>query len=132
MNRVQLARELVRIAKMVSAKPKPVDIGDSLYVHKVGYDTNGNSSVWVSKGANRAKKIQMGGVVYNKNDIMRDKLKYFEDMSDSGVKRSVKEIKDYFKSYLASSRVGSDDAWRFDIYVNDGTLLKSLLDQEQR
>lgn len=82
------------------SKLKSVDIGDGYYVKKVGNDTNGNSSVWVSKGANKAKKIQMNGVVKDKSNVMTDKLKYFENNKNTKVKKSIKEIKDYYKKYI--------------------------------
>ena len=48
--------------KVIHTMPKsskdPHDIGNGLYLHRHGFDTNGNHSVWVSKGSERAKKIQ--------------------------------------------------------------------------
>lgn len=44
-----------------TAASSPVDIGDGYYVHKIGYDRNGNWAVWVSKGSNPATKIQTNG-----------------------------------------------------------------------
>ena len=82
------------------AKKKYVDIGDGLYVIKVGKDSNGNSSVWIAKGSGRAKKIQMVGVIYDKNSVMSEKLKYFDDLDNPDVKRTIKEIKDYYKKYM--------------------------------
>jgi len=40
-------------------KGKEMDIGEGRYLHRHGHDANGNSSVWVSQGSGRARKIQM-------------------------------------------------------------------------
>ena len=85
---------------LVQAKKKYVDIGEGFYVSKVGKDANGNSSVWVSKGSGRAKKIQINGVVSDKSNVMSEKLKYFDNQNDPKVKKTIKEIKDYYKKYL--------------------------------
>lgn len=84
-------------------QPKYVDIGDGYYVNKVGLDPNGNSSVWVSKGSGRAKKIQMGGTIPHKRDIMEDKLKFFQDKNDPDTKEAISKIKEYYKKYLTKA-----------------------------
>jgi hypothetical protein len=96
MNKLNIERE--------AKQPKYVDIGDGFYVNKVGLDPNGNSCVWVSKGSGRAKKIQMGGTIPNKSDIMSDKLKFFQDKNDPDTKKSIEKIKEYYKKYLTKEK----------------------------
>ena len=43
---------------MQKSYKEPYDIGEGLYLHRHGFDTNGNHSVWVSQGSERTKKIQ--------------------------------------------------------------------------
>lgn len=40
-------------------KGKEMDIGGGRYLHRHGYDANGNQSVWIAQGSGRARKIQM-------------------------------------------------------------------------
>lgn len=94
-----------KLSILTEAKqPKYVDIGDGYYVNKVGLDPNGNSSVWVSKGSGRAKKIQMGGTIPHKRDIMEDKLKFFQDKNDPDTKEAISKIKEYYKKYLLKEK----------------------------
>ncbi len=64
---------------------EPVHIGDGYHFHRRGMDENGNHSIWVSKGANRAKKIQTNGNLpkYHKskqldNDTIAEILAYLK------------------------------------------------------
>ena len=89
----------------IAKQPKYVDIGDGFYVNKVGLDPNGNSSVWVSKGSGRAKKIQMTNAIPNKSDIMSDKLKFFQDKNDPDTKKSIEAIKEYYRKHLMKANL---------------------------
>ena len=63
------------------------------YLNSVGYDSNGNWSYMVSKGANKPKKIQHQGE-------WREKLT--SDMSDKEIEgsKTSKEIIDYYEQFL--------------------------------
>lgn len=97
-NKIFQIAEKVASAFIVSAKS--VDIGDGFYIDKVGMDNNGNSSVWMSKGSNKAKKIQINGVITDKSNVMSDKLEYFEDKEDTKVKKTIEELKDHYKKFV--------------------------------
>lgn len=66
-----------------------VDIGDSLYVHRHGMDSNGNHSVWVSKGSGNPKKIQT-------NQNLPTVHQTRPELTQAGVD----EIKDYASKYF--------------------------------
>lgn len=85
-------------------KPKFVEIGDGFYVNKVGKDPNGNSCVWVQKGAGRSKKIQLVGVIPNKKDIITEGIEFFQDKNDPDIQKSIKALKDYYKKYLMKDK----------------------------
>lgn len=74
---------------------KALDIGDGYYVHSHGNDANGNHSVWVSKGANRARKIQTNGNLPSVHSEV--------GRGDKGkltiTKKGAEEIKDYHRKY---------------------------------
>jgi len=94
---------------------EPLDIGDSFYIHKTGMDANGNYSVWVSLGANPAKKIQTNG-----NTPAAHQKKSAEIASNEQAKR---EIKDYYNKYLkkesvqeTSNQAGKYKGWDINYY----------------
>lgn len=72
-------------------KDEDVDLGDGYYVKKAGLDANGNWSIWVAKGSNKARKIQTNG---NINSAHQKKLSDIRD--DAEVKTA---ILDYIKDY---------------------------------
>ncbi len=72
-----------------------VEIGNGFYVNKVGKDGNGNSCVWVQKGAGKSKKIQLVGVIPNKKEIALGKLDFFRDKNDLDTKKSI-DAREYF------------------------------------
>ena len=82
-------------SKFKEAKPKYVDIGDSFYVHKIGRDTNGNKSIWVSKGNNKPIKIQTNGNLPITHRNASD-LKFFQT-NDKDVVSVKNEIISYMK-----------------------------------
>lgn len=96
-------------------KPKYVEIGDGFYVNKVGKDPNGNSCVWVQKGAGRSKKIQLVGNIPNKKDIISDGIEFFQDKNDPDTQNSVKALKDYYKKYLMKEKKSNVVASNEDI-----------------
>ena len=83
------------IGEVGKSSGKSLDIGDGYYVHSHGNDANGNHSVWVSKGANRARKIQTNG---NLPSVHSEVGK-----GDKGkliiTKKGAEEIKDYHRKY---------------------------------
>ncbi len=83
---------------------KPVDIGQGLYVMRVGMDLNGNSSIWISRGSNRAQKIQMNGVLSDKSNILVDGVSYFSDKEKPRVKKTIAEIIDYWNKYMVKRK----------------------------
>lgn len=105
MNRLNITRE--------AKKPKFVEIGGGFYVNKVGKDPNGNSCVWVQKGAGRAKKIQLVGNIPNKKDIISDKMEFFQDKNDPDTQASVKALKDYYNKYLDKDKKSSKAAQNY-------------------
>lgn len=77
-------------------KSKALDIGGGLYVNRHGYDKNGNHCVWVSQGANRAKKIQTNGNTPSVHASIR---------ADGEItKQGAAEIKDYYQRYCTPRR----------------------------
>ena len=66
------------------------------YVHKVGFDTNGNWSYIVSRGGNKPKKIQHQGNWSSKIT----KTSTEDDVKNS---KTAKEIIDYFEKYTKES-----------------------------
>lgn len=76
------------------------EIALGLYLDRVGMDAQGNYSVWVSKGSNRAKKIQTNGNAPAAHH--KDRQQILADPVAS------KEIADYFKKFLeGASQNGS-------------------------
>lgn len=72
-----------------------VEIGDSLYLNRVGMDDNGNKSIWISKGANKPKKIQT-----NQNlPVTHNKLKPGKDWQVEIPSDVKDEIKAYYKKH---------------------------------
>lgn len=82
--------------KFREAKPKYVFIGESFYVHKIGRDTNGNKSIWVSKGNNKPVKIQTNGVLPITHRNASD-LKFFQG-NGKDVVSTIDEIISYMKN----------------------------------
>lgn len=78
---------------------KTTQITEDLTVTKIGYDVNGNSSIWISKNGKRSKKIQMNGVITDKTNIMSAKMNYFSNIEKETVKKSINEISDYYYKY---------------------------------
>lgn len=70
----------------------PIDIGDGFYLTRAGMDTMGNYSVWVSLGANQAKKIQTNG------NTPAAHHKRVEDIAADETAKQ--QIKDYYNTYM--------------------------------
>jgi len=87
----------------------PIDIGDGYYVHKVGYDRNGNWSVWVSKGANPAMKIQTNGDAPEAHRA-RGKYKDLSEAVDALSDRARDELKEYHRRFGAKATTEGGDA----------------------
>ncbi len=87
----------------------PIDIGDGYYVHKVGYDRNGNWSVWVSKGANPAMKIQTNGDAPEAHRA-RGKYKDLSEAVDALSDRARDELKEYHRRFGAKATKEGGDA----------------------
>lgn len=82
---------------LLSEKKAPIELGKSLYLHRVGYDANGNWSYWVSKGGNKAKKIQAINLKGGSNKIRKDAIK---SGSVEGHEDVVKGIIDYYYKHM--------------------------------
>lgn len=79
-------------------RPKsPADMGDGYYLHRTGMDANGNHSAWVSKGANRAKKVQTNNV-----HLQAVHGKDVEDIMSSP--EAIKQLKAHFESIEEASK----------------------------
>jgi len=73
------------------------DIGDGMSVTKVGYDTNGNWSYWISKGGS-AKKIQTTNLNGGSGKITN--IHDFKDVNSSNTKKAIALIKNYAKQFM--------------------------------
>lgn len=113
-------------------KPKYVEIGKGFYVNKVGKDPNGNSCVWVQKGAGRAKKIQLVGKIPNKSDIISDKLEFFQDKNDPDTKKSIDAIIEYYNKYLDKPTDKARKAARTYPSQYDAQFLVDLMNAENK
>lgn len=72
-------------------------MGDGMYLTKVGFDTNGNWSYWISDGG-RAKKVQHGNVGNGSmTKITKDDVKKFDPGKH---KDTIKGITDYYNKYM--------------------------------
>lgn len=68
-----------------------VEIGKGFYVNKVGMDSNGNKSVWVSKGSNKSFKIQTNGNVPTAHSHASN-VNWFADKENPKVKKAIEEL----------------------------------------
>jgi hypothetical protein len=77
---------------IVNEGNSPVDIGDGFYIHKTGLDVNGNSCVWVSKGANKPKRIQTNGNTPSAHQKKAEEIAANEEAKQ--------QIKDYYTRFI--------------------------------
>lgn len=68
-----------------------VEIGKGFYVNKVGMDSNGNKSVWVSKGSNKSFKIQTNANAPTAHSHASN-VKWFDDKENPKVKKAIEEL----------------------------------------
>ena len=114
-------KEQEMVAEGAARRRGPVDIGDGFYVHHAGYDSNGNWSVWVSKGANRAHKIQTNQNAPTAHDHTRSEG--IENLPD----KAKEELKDYFRKFISKSDAGKTAAMRAKADDNDKALIGELV-----
>lgn len=93
----------------------PVAIGDGFYIHKVGYDVNGNWSIWVSKGANRAKKIQTNGNAPTAHEQSK-RGKTLKERTDTLSDKAKDELKDFYRKYLDKATAAKAEGKKIDGY----------------
>lgn len=62
---------------------KPFDLGNGIYLHKIGMDANGNKAIWASRGANRSVKFQTNDEdLYFMHNIVIADVKSYLDKPD--------------------------------------------------
>ena len=82
----------------VKSSKSGVDIGDGFRVMRVGHDTNGNWSYWISKNGGRAKKVQSINLNGGKG-----KIEDLRDFRDSAATPTINAIKSYFREHIGES-----------------------------
>lgn len=87
--------------KIISKKIKEVYIGNGLYVVKVGYDFNYNPVVSVVKLKGHWKNIPLNTQnITDAQNILKLGVEYFVDNRNPEVKKSIDQIKEYYKKNL--------------------------------
>jgi hypothetical protein len=80
--------EVVGTMSKTHSPKKEIDIGQGRYVHRHGFDANGNHAVYVAQGSGKAKKIQ---TVQNLPTVHRTR----PDLTEAGIR----EIHAYADKY---------------------------------
>lgn len=84
------------LGRVYKTNRKSLDIGEGFRVLRHGMDANGNHCVWVSKGAERARKIQTNGNL----PTVHSSLKGDGAITTQGAD----EIKDYYRRFMQRRR----------------------------